>query len=78
MSLREDIKVIEADKVEFKAPFVPKDIELSNAHQNNALKFTSNVKVDDGFNLTLGVWKISHDSNKLYFYKNEELKMSLE
>ena len=62
--MKQDIKIIEADKVEFRAPFIPKDIELSNG-DGDALKFTSNVKVSDGFNLTLGVWKISHESLSL-------------
>ena len=76
--MNNDRKVIEADEVVFKAPFVPEDISLSNDSAQHGLKFTSNVKVEDGFVLTLGVWKISHDADKLYFYKNDDLEMKLE
>ena len=76
--MNSDRKVIEADEVVFKAPFVPEDISLSNDSAQHSLKFTSNVKIDDGFVLTLGSWQISQDADKLYFYKNGDLKMKLE
>lgn len=77
-SLNEDVKVLEADRVVFKAPFIPQEIDLKNESENHGLKFSSNIKVGNNFHLTLGSWKISHDTDVLYFYKNDELKMKLE
>ena len=77
-SLNGDTNVIEADKVVFKAPFIPQEINLKNDSDNHGLKFSSNIKVGNNFHFTLGSWKISHDADVLYFYKNDDLKMKLE
>ena len=73
-----DVYVIEADTLELKAPFVPSDVIIKNESDNNALRFESNLLIKTGNFLTLGKWKIDHDDNKLYFYKDGNLKMSLE
>ena len=73
-----DVYVIETDTLELKAPFVPNDVVIKNESDNNALRFESNLLIKTGNFLTLGKWKIDHDDNKLYFYKDGNLKMSLE
>lgn len=77
-SLNQDVKIIEADTVEFKSPFIPQEIKLKNNSTNHGLKFESNVKVGNDFNFSLGAWKIEHSADVLYFYKNDQLKMKLE
>ena len=74
-----NVKIIEADAVVFKAPFIPKDIELLNHDTQKGLKYRSNIKLDEGKNIIFNdKWRIEHDDNKLYFYKEDVLKMSLE
>ena len=73
-----DIYVIETNRLKLKSPFVPNDVIIENDSSTNAIRFESNVLLKSGNFLTLGEWKIDHDENKLYFYKDGVLKMSLE
>ena len=73
-----DVYVIETNTLELKAPFVPSDVIIKNESERNGLRFESDLLIKSGNFLTLGKWKIDHDDNKLYFYKDGDLKMSLE
>ena len=73
-----DVYKIEANTVEFEAPFGGGDVILKNSNSNNALRVESDLLVKSGNFVTLGNFKIEHDSNKLSILKNGVLKMTLE
>lgn len=78
MAENTDIHIIDADKVVFKPPFIPQDVELTNDSNNHALKVLSTLKLADNKELHLGGFKITHDANTLFFKKGDVLKMKLE
>ena len=78
MADNQDITVIQGDKVIFRPPFIPQDVELENDSNNHALKILSTLKVADNKELHLGGFKITHDANTLFFKKGDDLKMKLE
>lgn len=71
-------RVIEANTVSFKAPYVAQQVSLKNDDEGHGLAFKSNVRIGDDKRLAFQDWEIYVDGGKLEFYKEGVKKMSLE
>jgi hypothetical protein len=71
-------RVIEANRVSFKAPYVAQEVSLENDSAGHGLAFSSNVRIANNKRLAFEDWEIYVDGGKLEFYKDGIKKMSLE
>lgn len=73
-----ETRVIEANTVSFKAPYVAQQVSLKNADPSHGIAFKSNVRIATDKRLAFEDWEIYVDGGKLEFYKEGIKKMSLE
>ena len=77
-NLGSETRVIEANIVQFKPPYVPQEVSLENESSIHGLAFNSNIRVANDKRLAFQDWEIYVDGGKLEFYKEGIKKMSLE
>ena len=77
-TVQSKFRVIEANIVQFKPPYVAQEVSLENHSATHGLAFNSNIRVANDKRLAFQDWEIYVDGGKLEFYKGGEKKMSLE